>query len=228
MENLRYIIVSALYDATLLLFRSLRDALSNNKKCLPKSTPGKVVICWVKSGYFFEKIDDEKGKIVLMSIIVFLMWCWILANPIYEFFQHLYTFWRENSLPLKKNLRKWHISSLLIKHLSLVSQIWIDFECEFMCYFQRNMLTSGRMDEWTDIRTYGRTGGQTYIILFLLLSINKQELCYNSAKKTYEINYCENDTRLFWNKHLLRYILAYILCILVSGTYKQDEQLKYI
>ena len=108
-----------------------------------------------------------------MSIIVFLMWCWILANPIYEFFQHLYTFWRENSLSLKKNLRKWHnyfkyenlhvLSSLIIKHLSLVLQIWIDFECEFMCYFQRKMLTSRRMDEWTDIRTDGKleTDGRT-------------------------------------------------------------------
>ena len=82
--------------------------------------------------------------------------------------------------------------------------------------------TDGRMNRHTDWRATGdgRTDKQTS-------SINKQELCYNSAKKTYEIN-CQNDTCLFWNKHLLRYILAYILCILVSGTYNQDEQLKYI
>ena len=166
-----------------------------------------------------------------MSIIVFLMWCWILANQLYDFSTFVYIL--KNSLSLKKNLRKWHnyfkyenlhvLSSLVIKHLSLVLQIWIDFECEFMGYFQRKMLTSGRMDEWTDIRTDGQleTDKQTS-------SINKQELCYNSAKKTYEINYCQKDTCLFWNKHLLRYILAYILCILVSGTYNQTEQLKYI
>ena len=38
-------------------------SLSNNKKCLPKSTPGKLVIYGVKSGYFVEKIDDEIWKI---------------------------------------------------------------------------------------------------------------------------------------------------------------------
>ena len=152
-------------------------------------------------------------------------------------FSNICIHFEENSLSLKKNLRKWHnyfkyenihvLSSLIIKHLSLVLQILIDFECEFMGYFQRKMLTSGRMDEWTDIRTYGRTGNwrrtdkQTS-------SINKQELCYNSAKKIYDITYCQNNTCLFWNKHLLRYILAYILCILVSGTHNQAEQLKYI
>ena len=83
--------------------------------------------------------------------------------------------------------------------------------------------TDGRMNRHTDGRATGdgRTDKQTS-------SINKQELCYNSAKMTYEINHCQNDTCLFWNKHLLRYILAYILCILVSGTYNQDEQLIYI
>ena len=146
-------------------------------------------------------------------------------------FSNICIHFEENSLSLKKNLRKWHnyfkyenihaLSSLIIEHLSPVLQILIDFECEFMGYFQRKMLTSGRMDEWTDIRHTdgratggGRTDKQTS-------SINKQELCYNLAKKTYEINYCQNYTCLFWNKHLLRYILAYILCILVSGTYNQ-------
>ena len=41
MENLRYIIVSALYNATLLLFRSLRDALSNNKNVYQNQPQGK-------------------------------------------------------------------------------------------------------------------------------------------------------------------------------------------
>ena len=40
MENLRYIIVSALYNATLLLFRSLRDALSNNKNVYQNQPQG--------------------------------------------------------------------------------------------------------------------------------------------------------------------------------------------
>ena len=41
MENLRYIIVSALYDATLLLFRSARDALSNDKNVYQSQPKGK-------------------------------------------------------------------------------------------------------------------------------------------------------------------------------------------
>ena len=67
------------------------------------------------------------------------------------------------------------------------------------------MRTDGRMNRHTDGRATGdgRTDKQTS-------SINKQELYYNSAKKTYEINYCQNNTCQFWNKHLLRYILAYI------------------
>ena len=40
-KNLRYIIVSALYDATLLLFGSLRDALSNDKNVYQSQTQGK-------------------------------------------------------------------------------------------------------------------------------------------------------------------------------------------
>ena len=72
-------------------------------------------------------------------------------------FSNICIHFEENSLSLKKNLRKWHnyfkyenihaLSSLIIEHLSLVLQILIDFECEFMGYFQRKMLTSGRMDE---------------------------------------------------------------------------------
>ena len=150
-------------------------------------------------------------------------------------FSNICIHFEENSLSLKKNLRKWHnyfkyeniheLSSLIIKHLSLVLQILIDFECEFIGYLKKNVdkRTDGRMNRHTDGRATGdgRTDKQTS-------SINRQELCYNSAKKTYQINYCQNNTCQFWNKHLLRYILAYILCILVSGTYNQAEQLKYI
>ena len=118
-------------------------------------------------------------------------------------------------------------------------QVWkstctfvVDNQTFISCITDSNLLfskknvdkrTDGRMNRHTDGRATGdwRTDKQ-------ISSIKKQELCYNSAKKTYEINYCHNDTCLFWNKHLLRYILAYILCILVSGTYNQDEQLKYI
>ena len=160
-----------------------------------------------------------------------ILWCWILANQFYEFFQHLYTFWRENSLSVKKNLRKCHnyfkyeylhaLSSSIIKHLSLVLQIWIDFECEFMHYFQRKMLTSGSMDELTDIRTNGQmeTDKQTNRHH---QSISKN--CVTILPKRHTKEKCLNVTCLFWNKHLLRYILAYILCILISGTYNKDEQ----
>ena len=48
MENLRYVIVSSLYIAILLSFRSLSYYLST-ENCLPKSTP------W-KNGYFGVKV----------------------------------------------------------------------------------------------------------------------------------------------------------------------------
>ena len=199
-----------------------------------------MVICWVKSGYFVEnnrwwKIENRRHLILDVNNCV-LDVVLNFSKPNLWIFPTFVYILKRNSLSLKKNLRKLHnyfkyenlhvLSSLIIKHLSLVLQIWIDFECEFMRYFQRKMLTSGRMDEWTDIRTDGQleTDGRTNRHHQSI----SNELCYNSAKKTYEINYCQNDTCLFWNKHLPRYILAYILCILVSGTYNQHEQLKYI
>ena len=49
MENLRYVIVSSLYIAVLISFRSLGNYLST-KNCLQKSTLWKMVIFGVKVG----------------------------------------------------------------------------------------------------------------------------------------------------------------------------------
>ena len=61
MENLRYILVSYLYIAILLLFKSLRYYLST-KSCLPKLTPWKVVIFGAKIDILILKKSLKNGK----------------------------------------------------------------------------------------------------------------------------------------------------------------------
>ena len=60
MENLRYVIVSSLYIAILLSFRSLRYYRST-KNCYPKSTPWKIVIFGVKVAILM-KNRKKNGK----------------------------------------------------------------------------------------------------------------------------------------------------------------------
>ena len=88
MENLRYIVISSLYIAILLLLRILRYNLST-KKCLTKSTLWKVFFFWGggdKSWYFNEKSLKEL-KISLNTMFA----------DVLMIIQHVETFERKNS-----------------------------------------------------------------------------------------------------------------------------------
>ena len=70
MENLRYIIVSALYNATLLLFRSLRDALSNNKNVDQNQPKGKWWFVGLKVDILFKKLmlKMENRRLLILDV----------------------------------------------------------------------------------------------------------------------------------------------------------------
>ena len=84
MENLIYIIVSYLYIAILLVFKSLRYYLST-KSCLPKSTLWKVVIFGVKYGSLMK--NRKKWKISLYTMFADML----------MIIQHVEMFERKNS-----------------------------------------------------------------------------------------------------------------------------------
>ena len=62
MENLRYIIVSDLYNATLFLFRRLRYVLSNNKNVYQNQPQEKWKFVGLKVDILLKKSMMKNGK----------------------------------------------------------------------------------------------------------------------------------------------------------------------
>ena len=71
MENLRYVLISSLYIAVLLSFRSLRYYLST-KNCSQKSTLWKMVIFGVKVGILMKnhKKMENLSYIIVSSLYI--------------------------------------------------------------------------------------------------------------------------------------------------------------
>ena len=189
-------------------------------------------------------LDDLKYKTVVNICVldmvlnfskpilwIFLTFVYILKRKL-PFFEKIlrkcHNYFKYENLPDSVLFTSVHLcTSLIIKQLSLVAHILIDFLMWSHVLFSKKNVdkrTDGRMNRHTDKRTDGQmeTDRQT--------SRHHQSIsknCVTILPKRHTKKKLSEQYMSIWNKHLLWYILiAYILCILVSATctYNKDKQ----